>query len=74
VAAQAEQGVVLTLSKRGRKYFASASLVGSDAVHTTEPMTSLRLPGQPALVIGKFDNADGEVVNLFDRFEIIEVK
>lgn len=74
LAAQADQGVVLTLSKRGRKYFASASLVGSDAVYTTEPMTSLRLPGQPALAIGKFDNADGEVVNLFDRFEIIEIK
>lgn len=74
VVAQAEEGIVLTLSKRGRKYFASASLVGSDAVYTTEPMTSLRLPGQPALVIGKFDGADGEVVNLFDRFEIIEVK
>lgn len=74
VAAQADQGVVLTLSKRGRKYFASASLVGSDTVYTTEPMTSLRLPGQPALTIGKFDSADGEVVNLFDRFEIIEIK
>lgn len=73
VAAQAETGVVLTLSKRGRKYFASSSLVGSDAVYTTEPMTSLRLPGQPAFAIGKFDNADGEVVNLFDRFEIIEI-
>lgn len=74
VAGQADQGVVLTLSKRGRKYFANATLVGSDISVTTEPMTSLGLPGQPALTIGKFDSADGEVVNLLDRFEIIEIK
>ena len=73
-AARADQGVILTVSKRSRKYFTSASLAGSDEVYTTEAMTSLRLPGQPALTIGGFDNADCEVVNLLDRFEIIEIK
>lgn len=80
VASQAEDGLILTLSKRGRSYHASATLAGivgdtgTARVVSTESLTSLRLPGKPSFTLGKWEGADGEVLSFIDRVEIVEVK
>lgn len=76
----AEEGIVLTLSKRGRSYTASATLngivgdTGTPKKVTTDELTSLRLPGPPALMIGKWENRPGEVLSFIDEIEIVKVK
>ncbi len=72
-------GIVLTLSKRGRSYTAHAQLPGiqngSEPVHfQTEKLTSLRVPGQPSFGIGIWKQLPGETLATIDRFEIIAVK
>lgn len=80
VASQAADGMVLTLSKRGRNYSARATLsgivgdAGTARSITTESLTSLRLPGKPSFTLGKWEGADGEVLSFIDRIEIVEVK
>lgn len=80
IASQAEDGLLLTLSKRGRNYHATATLkgivgdAGTARTVSTESLTSLRLPGKPAFMLGKWENADGEVLSFIDRVEIREVK
>ena len=80
IASQAKDGLLLTLSKRGRNYRATATLkgivgdTGTARTVSTESLTSLRLPGAPAFMLGKWENADGEVLSFIDRIEIREVK
>jgi Mg-chelatase subunit ChlD len=80
ITSQAEDGLVLTLSKRGRSYHATATLdgivgdAGTARTVSTEKLTSLRLPGKPAFLLGKWENVDGEVLSFVDRIEIREVK
>jgi Mg-chelatase subunit ChlD len=80
IASQAEDGLVLTISKRGRSYHATATLdgivgdAGTARTVSTESLTSLRLPGKPAFLLGKWEDADGEVLSFIDRIEIREVK
>ena len=78
VASLAKDGAKLTLSKRGREYTGTVMLngildEGKPRTVTTEALTSLRLPGQPALAIGLWENADGEMVGYIDRVEIVSV-
>ena len=76
----ANDGMTLTLSKRGRSYTASATLsgivgdTGTPRSMTTDELTSLRLPGQPAMMIGKFENRSGEVLSFIDEIEIVQAK
>ena len=80
IASQAEDGLVLTLSKRGRSYHATATLdgivgdTGTARTVSTESLTSLRSPGKPAFMLGKWEGADGEILSFIDRIEIREVK
>jgi hypothetical protein len=80
IASQAEDGLVLTISKRGRSYHATATLdgivgdTGTARSVSTESLTSLRLPGKPAFMLGKWEGADGEILSFIDRIEIKEVK
>lgn len=80
IASQAEDGLLLTLSKRGRNYHATATLdgivgdTGTARTVSTQSLTSLRLPGKPAFMLGKWENADGEVLSFIDRVEIRQVK
>lgn len=72
-------GIYLTVSKRGRTYTASAILPGilDNGVpisFTTNPLTSLRLPGQPSFGIGIWTEAEGETAAKFDRVEIVSVE
>lgn len=68
--------MALTISKRGREYSASLRIEdemgedGKQRVYRTDALTSLRSPGQPALAIGKWEEANGEVLVYLDRFEI----
>ncbi|MEM8837894.1 MAG: VWA domain-containing protein [Pseudomonadota bacterium] len=75
-----EDGIVLTIAKRGRNYTASARLegivgdTGTPKTVSTKSLTSLKLPGKPSMMLGKWGNADGEILSFVDRFEIVPVK
>lgn len=75
----ARDGLSLTLSKRGREYTATAILNGTlddgkPRMVATEALTSLRLPGQPAIAAGLWNNANGEMLSYIDRVEIVAVE
>jgi hypothetical protein len=80
VASQAEDGMILTLSKRGRAYHATATLsgivgdAGSARSVSTDALTSLRLPGKPAFMLGKWENANGEILSYIDKIVITPVE
>ena len=38
---------------------------------STESLTSLRLPGKPAFLLGKWEGADGEILSFIDHDGII---
>jgi len=69
----------LVLAKRGRTYSARLEVAGEHTedgqpeVHETDSLTSLRLPGDPVITVGKHQNAQGEVVIFIDRVEILGV-
>ena len=80
VNALAEQGATLTLSKRGRNYFASLSVAGVDddsgkpIVWKTARLTSLRSPGRLTIGVNKWDEgSQGEVLALIERVRLIRV-
>ena len=72
-------GGVLTLSKRGRKFFASLTLngvkddQGKPRRVMTESLTALRLPGSASIAVGKFDNRNGDTTIYMDKLEIFSV-
>lgn len=69
----------LTLSKRGRSYFATfrhAGLLdknGDPHVFRTSKITSLRSPGELTLGIGLYEKAEGEFLALIDSVQIVKV-
>lgn len=75
----AEDGARITFSKRGRDYSASIVLPGvlvdgAPVEAATETLTSLRVPGKPSLIVGKYRQADGEILTFFDKVEIVSVE
>jgi len=73
-------GVVLTMHKRGRQYGASLSFIGQTdedgdpIVHRTDTLTSLRPPGRyPALAVGQYRDTNGETLIFVDSVEIVQV-
>lgn len=71
--------VRLSLHKRGRSYHASLDIGqktedGQPIVHTTDVLTSLRVPGELALAIGKWEDAQGEVLVNIDSVEVVAVE
>jgi len=66
----------LSLVKKGRQFFARVTLQGDvdkqgkQIVYETEPVSSLRAPGGPALTVGQWQNTQGDTLFHFDRFEI----
>lgn len=80
IKSQANDGMTLTLSKRGREYTASVLLkgVGDESGKAlsfkTEALTSLRVPGDVTMSLGKWDEkANGDVISFIDRIEIVSV-
>ena len=70
--------VRLSIHKRGRSYHVTADRGertedGTPIVVETDPLTSLRAPGDLALLIGKWKQADGEVLVNVDSVEIVSV-
>ncbi|WP_422363621.1 vWA domain-containing protein [Pyruvatibacter mobilis] len=68
----------LSLHKRGRSYHVSfdrgeVAEDGTKIVVETDPLTSLRAPGEIAFLIGKWKQADGEVLVNIDSVEIVSV-
>ena len=41
---------------------------------STETLTSLRVPGQLSMMVGKWGDAKGEVLSLIDRVEVVPVE
>ena len=81
VEALAEGGGTLTLSKRGRTYFASLTISGEEdesgepKVWTTGRLSSLRAPGRLTLGVDKWNaKAAGETLVFVDRIEAIAVE
>lgn len=79
IANHVEEGMILTLSKRGRAYTATARIGGLDINDgnarkvTSESLTSLRVPGKLAIAVGKWSDVKGEVLSFIDRVEIVPV-
>lgn len=78
LASLANDGIRLTLSKRAREYFATATLKGllneNDPRSVQTPaLSSLRAPGNPVIAIGNYKEVDGEVLGYVDRVEIISI-
>lgn len=72
------QPITLTLHKRGRSYHMSADRGakaedGTPIIYETEPLTSLRAPGDLAFVAGKWKQANGEILVNIDSVEIVSV-
>ncbi len=74
-------GAAITLSKRGRGYFASLRINswvnkdGNPIIRQTERLTSLRSPGKLTLGISKYKKkAPGEVLIFIDRIEAVAVE
>ncbi|GAA6157570.1 hypothetical protein NBRC116588_30430 [Pyruvatibacter sp. HU-CL02332] len=72
------QPIRLSLHKRGRSYHVSAfrgdkTETGEPIVFTTDPLTSLRSPGELAFTIGKYEQAEGEIMLMIDSVEIVSV-
>ena len=65
------------LHKRGRNYHVSLGLMTADGElqqYETDKLSSLRLPGKAlAIMVGKWDEANGEVQALIDSIEITHV-
>ena len=81
VEAIAEEGATLTISKRGRSYFASMTVAGetnengTPKVWTTARLTSLRSPGKLTLGVDKWDGGNpGETLVFIDRIEVVPVE
>lgn len=77
----AEGGGTLTLSKRGRTYFASLTVAGEEdesgkpRVWTTGRLTSLRSPGRLTLGVDKWNaDAPGETLVFIDRIEAVAIE
>lgn len=70
----------LSLVKQGRKFFARLAIAGDvdkagkQVVHETEAVSSLRLPGGPALAAAQNDKTGGETLFYIDRVEIAALK
>ncbi|MEM8647592.1 MAG: hypothetical protein AAGF86_14760, partial [Pseudomonadota bacterium] len=79
VASNMDDGIRLTYSKRGREYFASVTLKGvlkegAPQKITTGRLSSLRSPGELAVISGTYDKrAKGENLTYVDRIEIVSV-
>ncbi len=76
VAPLAENPGYISMHKRGRSYHFSAYVgerdeAGKPIIYTTEPLTSLRVPGKLSFAIGKSDSAPGEIAAMVDKVEII---
>ena len=74
-----DDGLRLTLSKRGREYHATIQMLGLEddgkkrSVQTPS-LTSLRSPGSPVITIGNYKDVEGEVLGYVDRFEVISIQ
>lgn len=75
-----KEGAVLTLSKRGRQFFASLTLngvkddQGNPVTVKTDALTTLRVPGPVALAVGKWDGRNpGDTTVLVDKLEVFAV-
>ncbi|WP_350334920.1 vWA domain-containing protein [Coralliovum pocilloporae] len=64
----AENPSAVTLSKRGRKYFANFKQDTFDV--STEELTLIRSKGKPTLAMGQWDGRKGDTTGIVDRFEI----
>ncbi len=80
VPAFASGQTTITYSKRGRSYTAKLDGPfdfngdGNAWAPEAEALTSLRVPGQIAVAISKWDNADGELLILLDKIEVFAVE
>jgi hypothetical protein len=75
-----KEGAVLTLSKRGRQFFATLTLngvkddQGNPVTVKTDPLTALRAPGPIALAVGKWDGRNpGDTTVTVDKLEVFTV-
>jgi hypothetical protein len=70
----------LSLVKQGRKFFARLAVAGEvdeaggQVVHETEAVSSLRLPGGPALTAAQDKQTSGETLFYVDRVEIVALE
>ncbi|MDX1580195.1 MAG: VWA domain-containing protein [Alphaproteobacteria bacterium] len=75
-----ETPATLVLSKRGRSYHAQFRIegetneAGEQIVYETDPLTSLRSPGDLVFTAGKFADAGGEILVFIDKIEILAVE
>ena len=77
IASLADKPHTIGLHKRGRNYHVSVGRDGEDGErqqYETDSLSSLRLPGKAlAIMVGKWENADGETQALIDSIEITRV-
>ncbi|WP_420407516.1 vWA domain-containing protein [Hoeflea sp.] len=74
----AETPSTITMHKRGRSYFFTGDFGrrnedGEPIIFETEPLTSLRTPGNLAITLGKRAKAKGEIAAMIDKVEIFSV-
>ena len=81
IEALSSDGAAVTLSKRGRSYFASVTIDGyadqngDPIVWSTDRLTSLRSPGNLTLGISKYEtDTAGEVLIFVGRIEAVAVE
>lgn len=75
-----ETPATLSISRRGRSYFASFEVSdettgdGKPVVYTTDKLTSLRSPGSLTITAGKYNGkAQGEVLLFIDSVEVLSI-
>lgn len=68
--------IKVSLIREGRKMYARAEIEGdvdedgNQVVYTTDAVSTLRLPGDPAITVGQYEKVNGETLFFIDRIEI----